>query len=95
MANGVQTTGTRADLNNANSGSQSLSVTAGDTIFVSASIQNASGAPASGDVTDNAGNSYTLDVSLANTGIYAAIWRATAGTRRSAARRTNSSPAAP
>ena len=79
MANGVQTTGTRADLNNANSGSQSLSVTAGDTIFVSASIQNASGAPASGDVTDNAGNSYTLDVSLANTGIYAAIWRATAG----------------
>lgn len=75
----VQTVSARGDINNAVSGTVSLVVAAGDTIHVAAAIGATIAVLTSGDITDSAGNTYTLD-STQLTGVNrVGIWRAVAG----------------
>lgn len=77
----VQTTSARGDFLFQPSGTVSLAVTAGDDILVLASINDNGPASSSGDVTDSAGNTYTLDIAIANAVQQrVGIWRAKAGT---------------
>lgn len=76
----VQTVSARGDINNAVSGTVSLVVAAGDTILVAASLTAPLGVLTSSDITDNVGNSYTIDNQQAIGQFRVGIWRAVAGT---------------